>query len=73
MKNPFMPNKDKIDKWQFLLFIDDKTDIIAAMGWRRFNFGIVKFTDKETPDMPWPIRVEKGFWWRFMFWLPVDK
>ena len=71
IKNPFVPKKVK-DKWQLLLFIDKRQDVYDPLGWHRFNFGVVKFTEKLEEGMPWAMGVEKGFWWRIMFFFPLD-
>ena len=64
--------KKELNKWQIGIEMKRRMDRMDILGWRQLQFYILKFTSFP-PEGSGIIKANyKGFWLKFMFWLPID-
>ena len=62
----------KLNKWQIGIKIGRRMDRMDNLGWKQFQFYILKFISFP-PEGEWISEKNyNGFWLKFMFWLPID-
>ncbi len=64
--------KKTLNKWQVGVKVKRRMDRVDYMGWKQFQFYVLKFTSFPSMGSVVTKKHFKGFWIRFMFWLPFD-
>lgn len=66
--------KPILNKWQIFFGTDPAKNFVYQLpiGWRFYEFGIIKLKSLPEPGIAIGKENYKGFWINFRFWLPFE-